>query len=203
MGVAPVASLPGFPPALLDAAREVRARAGQTIFRRGSRPRYVLYVVSGDVRLVRVSRSGTVAVLQRADRGFVAEASIESGSYHCDIVAAAPSRLAGFPVDRFRDCLAADRRFRAFWMSHLAGELRRLRARCERLVLRGATERIEHYVETEGRDGRIALRQTRKAWAAELGLSHEALYRALSALQRAGRILAREHDGHEVIELVR
>ncbi|MCD6040705.1 MAG: putative Dnr-like transcriptional activator, partial [Burkholderiales bacterium] len=53
--------------------------------------------------------------------------------------------------------------------------------------LRGAAERIEHYIESEGENGRIELPRTRKAWAAELGLTHEALYRARADLRRSGR----------------
>ena len=56
-------------------------------------------------------------------------------------------------------------------------------------------------VEAEGRDGRLELRQTKKAWAAELGLTHEALYRALAGLQREGRVVATEEDGVLVLKL--
>jgi hypothetical protein len=70
-----------------------------------------------------------------------------------------------------------------------------LRSQCERLSLNSAAERIEHYIESEGKDGRLVLKRTRKAWAAELGLTHEALYRALAALQRSGRLSAAEKNG--------
>ena len=73
-------------------------------------------------------------------------------------------------------------------MRRLAREVRLLRARCERLSLRSAASRVVHYIESEGRDGRIELRCARKAWAAELGLTHAALYRALASLRRAKRI---------------
>lgn len=71
-------------------------------------------------------------------------------------------------------------------MAHLAGEVRRLRAQCERLSLKGASARVLHCIETEGNRGRLHLTQSRKAWAAELGLSHEALYRALAKLAAEG-----------------
>ena len=47
-------------------------------------------------------------------------------------------------------------------MRRLATEVRKLRAQCERLSLHGAAERIAHYIEAEGRDGRLELRQTRR-----------------------------------------
>jgi len=193
--------LAAFPAQLRDAGREIHARAGETLFRLGSRPRLMLFVIEGEVRLVRRTASGADVVLQRARSGFVAEASLESARYHCDIEAVTDARLLGFPRDLFREALGRDAAFRDFWMRRLAAEVRKLRAQCERLSLRGAEERITHYIEAEGRDGRLELRQTRKSWAAELGLTHEALYRALASLQREGRLSAREEDGVLVLGL--
>jgi len=181
--------LAGLPVVFRRHATNSVAAAGETIFRLGARPRRMLWVVDGEVRLVRRSRSGTEIVLQRARSGFVAEASLESSRYHCDAVAAIDSRLLGLPIDLFREVLRRDEKFRTFWMTRLAREVRLLRAQCERLTLRSATDRIEHYIEAEGFEGRLELRQTRKAWAAELGLTHEALYRALKGLERSGRVV--------------
>jgi len=193
--------LAAFPAQLRGAAREIHARAGETLFRLGSRPRLMLFVVAGEVRLVRRTAGGADVVLQRARAGFVAEASLESPRYHCDIEAVTESRLLGFPRDPFRDALEVDAAFRNFWLRRLAAEVRKLRAQCERLSLRSAAERIEHYIEAEGRDGRLELRQTQKAWAAELGITHEALYRALAGLQRAGRLIRVEEDDALVLRL--
>lgn len=64
--------------------------------------------------------------------------------------------------------------------------MRRARAQVERQGLRNAGERILHYLETECPAGQLQLSQTKKAWASELGLTHEALYRALGKLTRQG-----------------
>jgi CRP-like cAMP-binding protein len=189
------ADLAATPEPLRRRAEQLSLRAGGTLFRTGARPARIFWVLDGEVRLVRWSRNGAPVILQRASSGFVAEASLDSAAYHCDAVAAAPSRLLAFPVDAFRRALADDARFRAFWMSRLAREVRALRSQCERLALHSAADRIEHYIESEGKDGRLELSRTRKAWAAELGLSHEALYRALAALTRSGRIGAAKRDG--------
>ena len=98
--------------------------------------------------------------------------------------------FSGVGDDAFgRGGLGADPGFRRAWLRHLAGELRRLRARCERLSLRGARERIVHYLESEG-GGALDLRQSRKSWALELGLTHEALYRAISKMKNEGTLSA-------------
>lgn len=60
---------------------------------------------------------------------------------------------------------------------------------CERMSLRNAGARVMHYLDSEGIDGRITLMQSKKSWAAELGLTHEALYRTLSSLVIAKKIV--------------
>lgn len=177
------------PPALKAAARQQAFAAGETLFRQGDRPKAMYCVLDGEVRLLRRSPKGGEVVLQRSRGGFFAEASLESKAYHCDGVAAADGRLLAFPIRAFREALDGDAAFRNDWMAQLAREVRRLRARCERLSLHGAEARILHAIESEGTAGTLALVQSRKAWAAELGLSHEALYRTLARLQAEGTLV--------------
>ena len=199
--VAVQGQLAAVPAALRQDARRVEAAAGQPVFRTGARPTKIFWVLDGEVRLVRRSPEGAEIVLQRASSGFVAEASLDSPRYHCDAVAVAPSRLLAFPIEQFRQALNEDERFRRFWMGRLAREVRALRSQCERLALHGAADRIEHYIASEGDRGRLELSCTRKAWAAELGLTHEALYRALAELQRSGRISAAQKEGSIVLTI--
>lgn len=193
--------LGALPTGLRRLASDIVAAAGETVFRLGARPRRMLWVVDGEVQLVRRSRNGAEIVLQRAHSGFVAEASLDSSRYHCDAVAAADSRLLGLPIEPFREALRNDEEFRTFWMTRLAREVRLLRAQCERLSLRSAAERVEHCIEAEGDKGQLELRQTKRAWAAELGLTHEALYRTLTSLQRSGRVTVVERNGILILTL--
>lgn len=125
--------------------------------------------------------------MQRAQRGFLAEASLDQATYHCDAIAVLPSDLLVFSRKAFVDALA-DEGFRNAWLSHLARELRRVRAQAERMSLKTAKDRIIHYIETEGENGSLSLSRSKKDWAEELGLTHEALYRALARLERSGEI---------------
>jgi CRP-like cAMP-binding protein len=145
------------------------------------------FVISGEVRLVRPSLTGSQIVLQRAQGGFLAEASLDQATYHCDAVAVRPSELLILSRKAFLDALA-DEGFRSSWLAHLASELRRVRAQAERMSLKTAPDRIIHYIEMEGDNGSIVLQRSRKDWAEELGLTHEALYRALARMERSGRI---------------
>ena len=176
------------PPKLRAVADRLEFETGETLFRLGDRLKGVFCVVAGEVRLVRRARNGAEIILQRARGGFFAEASIAAGKYHCDAVTAETSELLRFPAEAFRATLAADAIFRDAWIDHLAHEVLKLRAQCERLGLRSAAQRIIHYIESEGTDGVVILTESRKAWAAELGLTHEALYRTLRRLQADGTL---------------
>lgn len=173
---------------LREAAIPRRLAQGERLFSIGEAPRRMYYVVDGELRLVRNSRVGGETVLQRARRGFLAEASLVSAAYHCDAVAVEASMVLVFPITEFRRLLDGDAAFRAGWTAHLAREVRRLRARCERLSLKGAAARVLHYLEIESDDGETSRIPSRKAWAAELGLTHEALYRTLARLRDRGAI---------------
>jgi CRP/FNR family transcriptional regulator, dissimilatory nitrate respiration regulator len=182
-------------PALAVIPRKLRAVAacqdlnsGETLFRAGDRLQGVFCVVAGEVRLIRRARNGTEIILQRSRGGFFAEASLATSQYHCDAVAAEQSTVLHFPARAFRTALDRDAEFREAWSAHLARELRKSRAQCERLSLKGAAERIIHYIEAEGADGKVVLTESRKAWAAELGITHEALYRTLKLMQKDGKL---------------
>ena len=83
----------------------------------------------------------------------------------------------------------------------LARQVMNLRTRIEQRNIRSARERVRHFLALNaGADGRtVALRETVKDLAAELGLTHEALYRTLAALERTGEI----RRGREKITLSR
>ncbi len=146
------------------------------------------FVLMGEVRLLRRSRAGDDIILQRARQGFLAEASLDQSSYHCDAVAAQDSALLAIDRQAFADALRRPE-IRDKWSDHLARELRQVRAQSERLSLKTARERIVHFIETEGEGGELALDRSKKDWAAELGITHEALYRALTRMAQTGELV--------------
>lgn len=188
-------SLGAIPEVLRDAARLREFERGQQLYRHGKIPEAMLCVLSGEIRLVRHAAGGGEIVLQRSRGGFIAEASLDAQAYHCDVVAATDGRLLQFPRSAFQAALENDRAFNRAWIRLLGWEVRRVRAQSERLSLNSAADRILHYIETEGSDGAIILNQTRKSWAAELGLTHEVLYRTLRQLRESGDILP---DGEKI-----
>ena len=65
----------------------------------------------------------------------------------------------------------------------LNAEVRRLRLHLERLNMKSIRDRLIHLIETEGKDGKLPIPSGLKTLAGELGVTHEALYRAIATLQ--------------------
>jgi CRP/FNR family transcriptional regulator, dissimilatory nitrate respiration regulator len=183
---APVLTI--LPQHLLELACLTDQQAGAMLGRAGAPPRFMFAVLSGQAQLIRHGEDGAIAVLQRVRCGFLAEASLSSKRYHCDLVCTERSAVVRFPIKEFRASLLSDASFQMAWIEHLCSELKKSRSQCERLALRGARARILHYVRSEGLHKLKELTQSKKAWAAELGLSHEALYRELAKLKEEGRL---------------
>jgi CRP/FNR family transcriptional regulator, dissimilatory nitrate respiration regulator len=137
-----------------DASRQVVTEAGSLVFQRGDRPKAMHCILSGEVRLIRRTATGGTLILQRSRGGFIAEASLDHDSYHCDALASEPSSILCVPIRAFNLALG-ETAFRSGWIAHLARELRRVRAHAERLSLRTARERIVHFIETEGDGGEV------------------------------------------------
>lgn len=126
------------------------------------------------------------------------EASLHADRYDCTAVALRDSEVAAIPSIDLRARIESDPHFAMQWLESLSAQLRRVRARVERLSIRGAAERVRHLPLTEGR-GKMptyTLQGTARELAAQLGLTHEALYRALAAMQKDGTI---GRTGNEIV----
>ena len=179
------------PATLRAAAVDRKLKAGEVLFRLGDKAAGLCEVISGRVRLARVDRSGHEIVLHVAGPGeTLAEASLFSASYHCDAIANTNASVRVYPK---RDILAAferDPRAMQAFSAMLAHQVMSLRTRIEQRNIRSARERVRHYlVLNAGTDSRsVELMGALKDIAAELGLTHEVLYRTLAALERSGEI---------------
>jgi CRP-like cAMP-binding protein len=100
------------------------------------------------------------------------------------------------PVKALSQSLEHDPAFASRWISMLNQEVRRLRLHLERLSMKSIRERILHLIETEGQAGQYAAPSGLKTLAGELGVTHEALYRAVANLE-SEKVLRREN--HQLI----
>jgi CRP-like cAMP-binding protein len=124
----------------------------------------------------------------------VSEASLQSPKYHCDARVVANSEIIQIPLSVLADALNTDAAFAGRWISMLNQEVKRLRLQCERLSIKSVKERVLHLIYTEGKNGKYLVNTGIKSLAGELGVTHEALYRTLAALEKAKTI--KREDGH-------
>jgi CRP-like cAMP-binding protein len=174
------------PAAVRAGAIERRLRAGQTLFRSGGETVGLYEVVEGKVRLVRFDRNGREAVLQLASAGdILAEASLFSAIYHCDAIASTQAMVRLYPNAMLLAELKLDPKLLEAFAAVLAQQVMTLRARLERRNVHSARDRVRHYLAVNvGPDRRtVALPGTLKELAADLGLTHEAMYRTLARME--------------------
>lgn len=177
------------PATLHGCCERLQLARGERLFQAGRRPAAMYFVEQGEVILQRAGEDGALLVLQRTRHGIVAEASLQAERYHCDAVVAADATLMRLPRQALLDALQADAAFALRWIGMLNAELRRLRQQCERLGLRTVQARLLHLVRTEGDAAGLPVASGLKTLAHSLGITHEALYRGLAALERQGRLL--------------
>ena len=179
------------PAAVRAAAVDRKLTAGEALFRSGGKTEGLLKVIAGRVRLTRVDRSGREVILHVAGPGeTLAEASLFSAQYHCDAIASTNAIVRVYPKREVLAAFEEDAKAAQAFSATLAHQVMNLRTRIEQRNIRSARERVRHFLAlTAGADGRtITLRGSLKDLAAELGLTHEALYRTLAALENSGEI---------------
>ena len=163
------------------------------LFKTGKKPEWMFFVLSGEVTLERLSQHGDSVVLQRTRHGFVSEASLQSPKYHCDAVVVTNSEIIQIPIQTLADALSTDPAFAGRWINMLNQEVKRLRLQCERLSMKSAKDKVLHLINTEGQNGKYQVSTVLKSLAGELGITHEAMYRSLAALEKSKTI--RREDG--------
>lgn len=173
------------------AASDRKLKTGESLFRRGSKTVGLYEVLSGCVRLVRVDRAGREAVLHVAGPSDTfAEASLFSAQYHCDAIASTNATVRLYPKREVLAALEENPKAMKAFSSTLAHRVMNLRTSIEQRNIRSARGRVRHFLALNvGSDSRtVELHGTLKELAAELGLTHESLYRTLAELERSGHI---------------
>jgi len=186
------------PPEIQGECEAALIKKNDRVFLAGAMPVWMFYVISGEVTLERSGMHGESVVLQRTRQGFISEASLKVSRYHCDAVAIADTHVIKVPVKALTKSLDQDPAFASRWINMLNTEVRRLRLHLERLNMKSIRDRLVHLIETEGKDGRFPIPSGLKTLAGELGVTHEALYRAIAALQAEG--LLKKEDAQLVMK---
>jgi CRP-like cAMP-binding protein len=185
-----IAHLPSAAP-----ARELAP--GQALFRQGDAVSAIFAVERGRLRLVRHTIDDRKVVLHTARDGeLLAEAALFSKIYHCDAVADLASVVRVLSKPELLAAFRADADFAEKFMGVLARQVMALRTRLELRSIRSARERLlQHLLLAASGDSRLVrLDGTLMDLAAEIGMTHETLYRALAELESEG-VLARGEGG--------
>jgi CRP-like cAMP-binding protein len=184
----------------LGAGAGVRHRlgAGEMLFATGDPVPSLFVVESGRLRLLRHSVHGAALVLHVAQAGEAfAEGSLFSDTYHCDALAEISSTVIAYPKRALLGALRDDPEAAVILVGHLAQQVQALRGRIELLNIKSARDRVLGYLHSRlgASATAVELDRTWKAIASEIGLTHEAVYRALAELEQNGLI---ERDGNAV-----
>ena len=159
-------------------ATERCLQPGEALFIAGDPVQQLALITLGRVHLLRRTVEGASVILQAAGPGDVlAEASVYSARYHCDAEAAQPSIVRLLSVTIFRKALREDPTLAEAWGAYLARSVQAARLRAEIRTLRKVSERIDAWLG----DGRSLPEKGQwQDFAAELGVTREALYRELA-----------------------
>jgi CRP-like cAMP-binding protein len=180
------------PPQIHNLCSGARYKKNERLFITDKSPEWMFYVVTGEVTLERTGLQGESVVLQRTRLGFVSEASLKTAKYHCDALAISETNVIKVPIKALAAALDRDPDFASRWISMLNTEIKRLRLHCERLSMKSVRDRVLHLIHTEGKNGRFPVNTGLKSLAGELGVTHEALYRTLAALEKDKKIRREE-----------
>jgi CRP/FNR family transcriptional regulator, dissimilatory nitrate respiration regulator len=167
-----------------SAIRNIELEQGEILFRQGDLTTGMFLLASGGVELRRVTEAGERLSIHHFSRGDTfAEASLFAERYHCEAVATASGQIVRFDKTALLDAFEQNPAFAFAIASRFAHQVQTYRRRLEILAIRGAERRVLNAVQ-EG-----LLETDIKSFAATIGLTHEATYRALAALVRQGRLV--------------
>jgi CRP/FNR family transcriptional regulator len=180
-------------------ARRCRLRAvrrGEIVFEEGAPASGLWIVLSGRVKLVRMSARGREQVLHTESAGAtLAEVPLfDGGGYVASAMAVDDARLLFVPREALLDLCRRRPAVALGVIAVLARRLRGFAALIEDLALRDVTARVARWLLTEMRQsggGDLRLQGTREEIAARLGTVRELVSRALSQLEGRGLLEVR------------
>jgi CRP/FNR family transcriptional regulator, dissimilatory nitrate respiration regulator len=174
-----------------EATRRRSLDKGAALFFRGDAVDSMFRVESGQVRLERRTIDGKLLVLSVSGPGdLVAEGSLFASHYHCDASAIGEASVSLCAKPALLAAMAQAPAVGLDFGRLVARQLQAVRLQLELRNVRSAEERILLYLEmhADPASRRLALAGPLQDIAAEIGLTREALYRALARLERDGAI---------------
>jgi CRP-like cAMP-binding protein len=143
--------------ALDQQALERRSLArNEVLFRQGDEVTAIYFIEEGRLRLERRTFDGRLLFLGSTPAGeFFVEAALFADTFHCDAVAAEPSRVRVYPKAAVLNALRSDPASAMSFLADVAHQVIELRQRLELMKVRSAKDRVMLYLDSSaGPDGR-------------------------------------------------
>jgi CRP-like cAMP-binding protein len=166
----------------------IRALArGEPLFRQGDPTTAIFLIVRGRLRMIRHLASGDQVTIHTGRAGeLFAEGALFSDVYQCDAVAAETARVRGCSKAELLAVVSTSPATLLALLEQIAHLLHHARAMLELRNIRSAEERVLQHLRLSlprgGSDNVVVFDRPLLEVAADLGLTHEAYYRALAAL---------------------
>jgi CRP-like cAMP-binding protein len=162
--------------------RQKHYLAGEYLFHMGDMPDTIYLVLSGEVHLQRYTDAGDLIIIHRAfPESYFAEASLFSDSYHCDAIIETEASVVAINKHAILNLMDNDPSFALKVTAYFARQVQDYRRLLELRSIKSAKDRVLAGLHEGWHKGSII------SFAAQLGLTHEATYRALNELVRTGR----------------
>jgi len=175
----------------LFARRPIQTLArGEPLFRQGEPAAAVFKIVRGRLRMIRQLASGGRITIHTGRTGeLFAEGSLFSDVYQCEAVAAEPTEVRACGKAEMLEALGDSPATLLALLKQVTHSLHHARAMRELRNIRSAEDRVlQHLHLSASKDGKIEFDRPLLEVAEDLGLTHEAYYRALAALAHTGAI---------------
>ena len=156
----------------------------ETVFRQDDKTRGLFFIIQGKVELRRFTQAGQSVIIHRAmERETFAEASLFSEHYHCDAIAITKIHIVELDRTVILNKFHSEPDFAMAIAQRFARQNQSYRRKIELLAIKSAEERILTAI-LEG-----FLAENIKAFASDIGLSHEVVYRGLANLTKKGKLV--------------
>lgn len=163
---------------------------GEPLFRQGEPATAVFLIARGRLRMIRHLASGDRITIHTGRTGeLFAEGSLFSDVYQCDAIAAEPTRVRACGKAEMLAVIGASPSTMLALLERVTRLLHHARAMRELRNIRSADDRVmQHLHLSASKDGVVVFDRPLLEVADDLGLTHEAYYRALATLVAGGAI---------------
>jgi CRP-like cAMP-binding protein len=162
----------------------------EPLFRQGEPTSAIFHILRGRLRMVRHLASGDRMTIHTGRTGeLFAEGALFSDVYQCDAIAAEPTRVRACSKAEMLAVVGNSPATMLALLEQVTRLLHHARAMRELRNIRSAEDRVLHHLYlSASKDGAVVFDRPLLEVAEDLGLTHEAYYRALAALARSGSI---------------